>query len=393
MKVQLKTAVWASAMSLFFAACQKESKQSPQNVAASVQETSVSSKNGENKKEGENNTGHVYTLNNQVSGNEVMDFIRSSNGTLTFSAAYATGGNGSGGGLGNQGALVLTDDDDDMLLAVNAGSNSISSFKINNGGLSLKSTVNSGGMRPVSIAQHDDIVFVLNAGGTNNISGFELKDNGMLEAIPNSTRPLSAASTGPAQVSFVNDGKVLVITEKATNKIITYTVNEDGIPGMMHSITSSSPTPFGFAVGKNGKVFVSEAVGGAPGASVLSSYNINDNGVITLVDGSVGAGQSAACWVVITNNGKFAYTTNTANNNISTFGINNAGNISVAQAISATTQAGPIDAALSRNSKFLYVLNSAAHSIQAFAVAGDGTLSPLQTVPGLQAGTNGLAAR
>ena len=152
-------------------------------------------------------------------------------------------------------------------------------------------------------------------------------------------------------------------------------------------------SPFGFATGRNGTVFVSEAVGGAPGASVLSSYLIGYNGAITLVDGSVGAGQSAACWVVINNNGKFAYTTNTNNNNISTFGINNSGDISVTQAISATTQAGPIDAALSNNSKYLYVLNGGAHSIQVYAAGNDGSLSMVQTVTGLPAGTNGLAAK
>jgi 6-phosphogluconolactonase len=334
--------------------------------------------------------GYVYTLSNQTSGNTVRVYRRAENGSLTFNASYASGGNGTGGGLGNQGAVILSDDD--MLLAVNAGSNSISSFKINNGVLSLKSTVSSGGMRPVSIAQHDDIVFVLNAGGTNNISGLKLKENGMLQPIQNSTRPLSAASTGPAQISFINGGKVLVITEKATNKIISYTVNDYGIPGAMRSIMSSSPTPFGFAVGKHENIFVSEAVGGAPGASVLSSYNISNNGVISLIDGSVGAGQSAACWVVVTNNGKFAYTTNTASNNISTFGVKNNGDISVSQAISATTQAGPIDAALSNNSKFLYVLNGAGLSIQGFEVAANGTLSLIQTVSGLPVGANGLAA-
>lgn len=334
--------------------------------------------------------GFVYTLSNQTSGNAVMAYRRAANGSLTFDASYAAGGNGTGGGLGNQEAVILTDDN--MLLAVNAGSNSVSSFKIYNGGLTLASTVSSGGMRPVSIAQHEGIVFVLNAGGTNNISGFKLMSNGMLQSIPNSTRPLSAATTGPAQVSFVNGGKVLVVTEKATNKIITYTVNEAGIPGMMHSITSSSATPFGFAVGKQGNVFVSEAVGGAPGASVLSSYSISNDGTITLINGSVGAGQSAACWVVVTNNGKYAYTTNTASNNISTFGVNNSGAITVSQAISATTQAGPIDASLSPNSKCLYVLNGAAHSIQAFEVAVDGSLSPLQTVPGLPVGATGLAS-
>ena len=372
------------------AACQKETRQSLQNENESINSLSEKSSQSKGTQAG-SGVGHVYTLNNAIAGNRVMDFNRSSDGMLTFSASYASGGNGTGGGLGNQGAVILADEE--ILLAVNAGSNSISSFTIGNNGLTLASTVNSGGMRPVSIAQHEDIVFVLNAGGTNNISGFTLGNNGMLQAIPNSTRPLSAASTGPAQVSFVNGGKVLVITEKATNKIITYTVNEDGIPGAMHSIISSSPTPFGFAVGKKGNVFVSEAVGGAPGASVLSSYNISMSGAITLVEGSVGAGQSAACWVVVTNNGKFAYTTNTASDNLSTFSVNNDGGINVSQAISGTTQAGPVDAALSNNSKYLYVLNSGGHSIQAFAVANDGTLANVQTIPGLPMGANGLAAR
>ena len=393
MKTQIKTTAWAFAIALIFSACQKENRQltqADQNINESASRSIVENNNSEG-----GNAGHVYTLSNETSGNRVIVYRRSSNGMLTWEATYASGGNGSGGGLGNQGAVIITsnEDDDAFLLAVNAGSNSISSFKINNNGLQLQSTVSSGGIRPVSITQHDDIVFVLNAGGTNNISGLKLNDNGMLQSIAGSTRPLSAASTGPAQVSFVNDGKALVITEKGTNKIVTYTVNVMGIPGMMHSIISSSPTPFGFAPGKNGHVFVSEAVGGAPGASVLSSYQVNNNGTINLVDGSVGAGQSAACWVVLTNNGKYAYTTNTASDNISTFGINNSGGITVSQAISATTQAGPIDAALSNNSKFLYVLNGAAHSIQAFAVANNGSLSALQTVPGLPMAANGLAAK
>jgi 6-phosphogluconolactonase len=384
MKTQLKTALWVSAVALLFAACQKETNQ------LSLQNENLLSSNSEDKVKSV--SGHVYTLSNATTGNQVMDYLSSSNGTLTFSASYASGGNGSGGGLGNQSAVTLTNGEKNILLAVNAGSNSISSFKIKNG-LHLKSTVSSGGILPVSIAQHNDLVFVVNAGGSNTISGFKLKEDGMLKPIPNSTRSLcTTTSTGPAQISFVNDGKVLVITEKATNKIVTYTVNEDGIPGKMHSITSSTPTPFGFAVGKNGTIFISEAAGGAAGASVLSSYSISDKGVITLIKGSVAAGQSAACWVVITNNGKFAYATNTANDNISKFGITNSGGITVSEAISATTQAGPIDAALSKNSKYLYVLNGGGHSIQAFNVNNDGTLRFLQTVPDLPIGANGLAA-
>ncbi len=393
---QLKQMAVFAVMVLAMASCQKETKLlTPEETAAGKSGQALTNINERGDNFGGGNK-HVYTLSNQASGNAVIVYNRANNGTLTYSASYTTGGTGTGGGLGNQDAIIMAgdDNDDDVILAVNAGSNSVSSFKINGGGLNLKSTVNSGGMRPVSIAQHEDIVFVLNAGGTNNISGFKLKNNGKLEPIANSTRPLSAASTGPAQVSFINEGKVLVITEKATNKIVTYTVNENGIPGTMHSITSSSPTPFGFATAENRNIFVSEAVGGAPGASVLSSYRISNNGSITLVDGSVGAGQSAACWVVITNNGKYAYTTNTASNNLTNFNVNtNTGSISVNTAIAATTGMGPIDAALSNNSKYLYILNGASNTIGTYAVANNGSLSLLQTVTGVPTGATGLTAR
>jgi 6-phosphogluconolactonase (cycloisomerase 2 family) len=199
---------------------------------------------------------------------------------------------------------------------------------------------------------------------------------------------------GAAQISFVADGGVLAITEKATNKIITYRLDAMGKPNVMHSITSSTPTPFGFAVGKDGIIYVSEAVGGTAGASVISSYRINGNGTIKLLDGSVGAGQTAACWVVITNNGKYIYDTNTGSNNLSSFTTKN-GDLSVLKPIAAATGPGtsPIDAALSVNSKFLYVLNSGNETISVFVVENDGELTYHQTLSGLPNGATGMAAK
>ena len=387
----LKKVIFFVVTVLMLAACQKDTEVVP--GADSTNTDGIKAGNGSDDETSRNANTHVYTLNNQVSSNAVMDYKRSPDGTLTFSAAYPTGGTGTGGGLGNQGAVIL-DEEEDRLLAVNPGSNSISSFKVTGNGLTFKSTVSSGGMRPVSITQHDNIVYVLNAGGDGNISGFKLGNNDILIPIANTTRPLSSTTAGAAQISFVNDGRVLVITEKATNKIITYTVNEWGIPGSMHSITSSTATPFGFEAGRNGNIFVSEAAGGAAGASKLSSYHVGYNGSISLLSGSVGANQSAACWVAITDNGKYAYTTNTASNNLSNFNINNYnGAISVNTAVAAVTDMGPIDAALSNNSKYLYILNGVSHSIGVYAVATDGSLTAVQTVTGLPAGANGLSAR
>jgi len=386
---QAKKLIALALFSVIFGSCQKESNISSKEKG--VNETLKS--NAANFSENGGYVGHVFTLNNLMAGNSVMDYYRGSDGTLTFNSSFSTGGTGTGGGLGNQGAVILTDDHD-ILLAVNAGSNSISSFRVTSNGLSLVSTVNSGGEMPVSLTQNGQFVFVLNSGDDGNISGFTLNENGMLFSIPNSTRPLSSSSAGGAQIDFIKNGKVLAVTEKATNKITSYTVSEAGIPGTMHTLTSANPTPFGFAVGNQGNIFVSEAVGGAPGASTLSSYHISNDGSISLVDGPVGANQSAACWVVLTGNGKYAYTTNAASDNISSFKItNSSGNISVHEAISASTESGPIDAALSNNSKFLYVLNGGSHSISAYSVENDGSLSNLQTVSGLPVSANGLAAK
>ena len=390
---QIKKIAAFAATVITLAACQKETRLAPDAATATAKIDEIPVNVLQREEENGSGNKRVYTLSNQVSGNSVMEYERSNDGMITFNASYPTGGTGTGGGLGNQGAVILGEDDE-ILLAVNPGSNSISSFKVTGNGLNLKSTVSSGGMRPVSITMNDDIVYVLNAGGSGNISGFKLGNNDKLTPIPNSMRPLSSATSGAAQISFVNEGKVVVITEKATNKIITYTINGMGVPGVMHSITSANATPFGFDAGKNGNIFVSEAAGGAPGASTLSSYDVSNNGTISLLDGPVGASQSAACWVVISDNGKFAYTTNTASNNLSSYDINkNSGAINVNTAIASTTGMGPIDAALNNNSKYLYVLNAGSHSIGVYAVANNGGLTIVQTLAGIPAGATGLAAK
>ncbi len=390
----VNTLVYSAIAAIILASCQKEKEQVAGNVNDGDNSVSKPSQKEEELLSGNgNNRGFVYTLSNQANGNKVITYRRAANGSLTYIASFAAGGNGTGGGLGNQGAVVIADDGD-VLLAVNAGSNTISSFKITGNGLNLKSTVSSGGTTPVSIAQHDDLVYVLNAGGTGNISGFKLGENDKLTPLSSSTRPLSSSMAGAAQVSFVRNGKVLVITEKATNKIITYAVNESGRPGAMHSITAASPTPFGFASGRFGNIYVSEAVGGAPNASNVSSYHINYNGSISLTQGPVPTGQSAACWVVLTENGRYIYTTNTASDNVSSYNVHPvSGHINILQSIAATSAGAPIDAALTDNSKFLYILNAASHTITGYSVSAGGSLLALSgTITGLPAGTNGLAA-
>jgi 6-phosphogluconolactonase len=333
----------------------------------------------------------VYTMSNGTDGNTVLAF-RQHGDTLVPAGSFPTGGKGSGGGLGNQGALAFSDDDD-ALLVVNPGSNDISVFEINGRHLKLVDRVPSGGTSPISITTHEDYVYVLNAGGQGNIAGFELTQHNKLKPIAGSNQPLSGANTAPAQISFNLTGDTLVVTEKATNIIDTYAVDEDGVASGPVSQKSNGQTPFGFSFTPRGVLVVSEAFGGASNASAVSSYSLRD-GQLTVRSGSVSTTQTAACWIVITKNGKFAYASNTGSNNISSYRVRSAGRLTLQEAVATPTGAGPIDMALNKNSRFLYVLNAGSRSLEVFGVnRGNGRLTPGTGVSGLPNGANGLVAQ
>jgi 6-phosphogluconolactonase len=339
------------------------------------------------------NPGVVFTQSNAASGNQVLAYNRAADGALSFQGAYATGGLGSGSGLGSQGSLALSQNNR-WLFAVNAGDNKISAFAVRPNGLFLADVVGSGGTQPISLTVHEHLLYVLNAGGSGNITGFAIAPDGKLTPIPGSTQPLSnngnGTAPGPAQVSFSPDGTTLVVTEKASNLIDTYRVKK-GVAMAPVSYPSSGATPFGFAIDKRGDLVVSEAFGGAPGQSALSSYAV-DEGALRVISSSVGTTQTAACWVVITQNGKYVYTTNAGSGSISSYRIGKNGSLSLLNATAGLTGSSPIDMAFSNNNAFLYALNSGSHTISIFQVLPDGDLVAVGA-PAVPAGAVGLAAK
>jgi 6-phosphogluconolactonase len=329
----------------------------------------------------------VYTLTNQVAGNAVAVFNRAADGTLTAAGTVATGGTGTGTGLGSQGAVALSDDGQ-LLFAVNAGSNDVSVFTVGSAGLSLASVTPSGGTLPISLSVHGNVLYVLNAGGNGNISGFSLGSGGTLAPIAGSTQPLSGTNVGPAEVAFSPDGRRLVVTEKNTNLLDVYAVDANGAASGRISVASAGGTPFGFSFGLRNELFVSEATGSA------SSY-VLDGGPLSLVSGAVSNHQGAPCWAVVTNDGRLGFTGNGAGS-VSAFTIAPDGSISLVDpsGASAVVSGGVNDIALSGNSGYLYVLQTGGvQAIHAFRIQSDGHLVPLGPVTGLPAGTRGLAAR
>ena len=341
--------------------------------------------------------GAVYSATNSAAGNSVLVFNRTADGGLTYVNAVATGGNGSGNGLGNQGGLALTADGK-FLVVVNAGSNDVSVLKTTDSGLSLVDRKNSGGTRPISVSVNGRLVYVLNngsfAGGMDTVVGFRLSRDGVLTQIPGSARGLSQSAVGPAEVALSADGGTLVVTEKATNRLDVFEVNDDGQLGAMNIVAASGVTPFGFAFGKHDQFFVSEAFGGAANASAISAYQVTGAATISLISPSVPTTETAACWVTVTPDGRFLYTTNAGSGTVSGYSIRPDGAIALlnADGVTGVTGGGVTDVTLTNNGRYLYALRSGAGAIAIFRVEEHGALTSLGTVA-LPPGANGIAAR
>jgi 6-phosphogluconolactonase (cycloisomerase 2 family) len=345
--------------------------------------------------------GAVYTMTNSTAGNKVLMYKRDNTGRLGTPLQFATGGTGTGGSLGNQNAVIL-DQANRCLYVVNPASNNISSFLVKPDTLVLADKVSSGGIRPISVTTRENLLYVLNAGGsaggTDNISGFTVNSDCKMLPMTSSTRPLSAANTAPAQIQFTPDGKWLIVTEKATNKIDTYSVLVSGRTVGPRVQNSVGTTPFGFAFGKRDQLYVSEAAAGSPNAGTVSSYKIKENGDLQALTSSLATTETATCWVVVSNDGRFAYVSNTGSQSISALGVGFFGDLSLLTpgGRSGVTPANTsvIDLGLSNDGLNLYALDNRVGTITVFGVnLVSGGIPRFQVVTGLPVGSNGLAVR
>jgi 6-phosphogluconolactonase (cycloisomerase 2 family) len=273
---------------------------------------------------------------------------------------------------------------------VNAASHTVSTFALQAQGAVLSSVVDSGGLTPISVTEHEGIVYVLNAGGSGNVAGFR-NLQGRLVPLHDGTRGLSAAGgTNPAQVGFGHDGEVLVVTEKATSRITSFPVRRDGTLGPVSVAASSGATPFGFAFDRRDHLLVSEAV-----MSAASSYRIDDrSAAATLISGTVPNTQVAACWLAVTPDGRWAYTANAGTSTLSSYRVARDGRLELAAAVAASNgpNAGATDLAVTPGGRTLYALAPRSLQVLAYRIGHDGSLSPLGAGAGLPVGTVGLAA-
>jgi hypothetical protein len=343
-------------------------------------------------------TGHVYVNDNTAGVNTIGAFGRHPDGSLSPIAGspFAAGGKGTGTVVGSQGALQLTGDGR-YLLAVDAGSNQISVLRVRRDG-SLRAVggpVWSGGVEPISIAVHGNLVYVANEGnketGTgSNYTGFRLNAGGRLVPIEGSTVALPS-SANPGDILFNSTGKNLVGVEVGTTvastfRIDSFAVGEDGrlTPAEGSPFAAQAAGPFGseFSPVNPDHLYVSNAHGGAGNGSV-SAFNVKTSGTLSSIGGSpYPDGQTAPCWVEISHDGRYLFTVNTGSTTVSSYRIQEDGSLSYASTTGFKSGPGirPFDARLDPSSRWLYVVDAAANAVSAFAVAG-GTLTELAQSP------------
>jgi 6-phosphogluconolactonase (cycloisomerase 2 family) len=343
-------------------------------------------------------SGHnVFVQTDLSTGNQVEVFAQGSDGRLSQTGTYATGGDGgieSGAvvdSLASQNSLVY-DHNTRTLYAVNAGSNTISAFFVAGDHLIRTEVLPSGGQFPVSIAVKGNLLYVLNAGGAGSVQGYAAFGP-FLFPLPWAQSSLGLDNTtppnylmGPGDIGFTPNGRQLIVTTKdSTSDIDVFQVGRLGKLSAPIMNASATPVPFAFTFSSSGSLVVAEA-----GASTVSTYAVNSDGTLTH-QSSLADGQTALCW--ITPASGFDYVANAGSANLSAYSVGAGGSLSLvgSTGVVAATGAGPIDMAASPNGKFLYSEQGGAGAIGEFAVNSNGSLSSLGTVAGLNPGLEGIA--
>ncbi len=346
-----------------------------------------------------NNHHAVFVMTNAADQNEVIAYQRNADGSLRETQRVPTGGRGSGGNndpLESQGSLILSEDHS-LLFTVNAGSGEISVFRVEGSTLSRSDKVPSFGSEPNAIAQHGDLVYVLNTGGSSDVVGFHLEGD-QLRPIDHSIAFLSTNTAGAASIAISPDGQFVAVTERLTNSVDVFKILADGTLSPIVVNPSTGAGAFSVSFAPDGVAIVSETgPSNVPNGSAVSSYEVLPGGTLQPITGSIPTLGAANCWNAVTPDGRFVYVSNAGSSTISGFAIGANGSLSALPGtVVAANPAGAtnLDITVSADGKFLYTMNSRNGTIGIFAIQENGTLKNSGSAGGItpNSGFNGIAA-
>ncbi len=328
-------------------------------------------------------THHLYTETN-VTANSIAHLVRAADGSVTLKNAFATGGAGTNTGadpLVSQNAVIVTDDHK-TLFAVNAASNSVSAFAIDaaTGDLTLQAHNATTGNFPVSLAHRNGKLYVLFQ-GSHTVQAFSTNSGNLGAALGSWDIP--NAGPKPTQITISPDGKYLVASAgTASNALVSYPIQTDGTLGTAVATTTGIVSPFA-GVFLNNSVFLSSVAAG----HALQSLNFSAGAFSANGTPVVGDPAGAPCWLVITPDGRFAYTGDGGSGTIVSYTVSSTGALTLMNAKAANENIAVAgDSWISADGKFLYTAYLAAGQVFAYAIGSDGSLtkvgSPVTVTPG-----------
>ncbi|MFF3446723.1 lactonase family protein [Streptomyces sp. NPDC002667] len=333
----------------------------------------------------------VFVQGNELGGNTIHVFARGDDGTLNASGTYATGGKGGDqvdaptDSLASQGSLVY-DDASGMLLAVNAGSGTVTSFRVEGSRLKDRHVVSSGGEFPASIAVHGRVAYVMNAGGRGSVQGFSISGEG-LRPLAGSHRSLGLNnkdiplfSSSPGEVAFTPDGRDLIVTTKSANTVEVLPMRRNGLPAVAAPVVnrSAGAVPFAITFDATGRrMLVAEAA-----KSTVTTYKVRHDGTLKVLQKPLPNGQETLCW--LERAGDHFYGGNTGNSTVTGYRMDRHGRLSLTNDVGIATppsakSQGVIDLAVTRDERFVYVQNAVSGTVDGFRVRTDGSLAKITT--------------
>ena len=348
----------------------------------------------------ENFVGAVYAMSNgdgQVDGtavqgsNSVVAYGRNADGTLELIGEVGTGGQGGDfdGGEGLDPLIsayaITKTTDNNFLLAVNAGSNSITSMAVQEDfSVENTSTQGTNGVGPNSIAFIDSdndgvngLVYVSNISREEfadqgepaqqgSVMGYWLLESGELAPIAGSLRELA---NRPSAVQFSPDGRFLVVASinsgssalasNDQNEIVVYGVNADGtlsadiLDGATSTLRDNAegrnlPSAIGFQIVGNNYVVVTEAREFRPDGTPpvfpglqdgsVSTWRINADGSLDPIDLDIASGVNntgrTACWLDFNEDESLFFVSNAIEAGLASYSFDN-GNIALIDQVAA----------------------------------------------------------
>jgi 6-phosphogluconolactonase (cycloisomerase 2 family) len=326
-----------------------------------------------------------------TAGNTIVAYEPTASGGLQQVGSFPTGGDGGQltgsvvDHLSSEGSLAY-DRQASLLYAVNAGSNTITVFRVIGDTLIRSQVISSGGQFPVSIAVYGHQVYVLNTLGGASVSGF-VQFGGYLVPVPFWHRDLGLGTTAstvftgtPGQIGFTPDGSHIVITTKgAANTVEVFQAGPFGLSAEPTITSLPGAVPFGFTFDQYGHLALAET-----GTDTIATFSIAPDGTLTQL-GSAATGQAATCWITAAPDGTL-YASNAGSGTESALSTQPAGAVTLLG--NTPTDAGTVDAAASSDGQYLYVQAGGPGNVDAYLINADGSLTETGsvTVPGAVGG-------